>query len=318
MENTQLRDVCRQVLENYQRCGLRRFAAQSVEELPPAVLEQLAALPGRQQVPAAPAAATSQHAGLAARPQTVHPAASRPQSRSDSTAADTSAADTSATSNVGATVPPPPATVALPPEGLGNQPWSLPLLDVTQRQQRFQSLAKEVCDCRKCGEIVAYRQQTVFGDGPLQPTICFLGEAPGADEDRQGKPFVGAAGQLLTKIIAAMKLRREEVYILNALKCRPPQNRTPMPEEIDNCRGFVETQLDTLQPQYIVCLGAVAVRSILHTHQPIGRLRGRFHHYRGARVLVTYHPSYLLRNQSAKKLVWADMQMLMKELPPSE
>jgi DNA polymerase len=141
-----------------------------------------------------------------------------------------------------------------------------------------------------------------------------MGEAPGADEDRVGKPFVGRAGQLLTKIISAMRLERSDVYILNALKCRPPQNRTPVPDEIDSCRHFVETQLNILQPAFIVCLGAVAVRSLLHSNLPIGRLRGQFHAYRGARVVVTYHPSYLLRNESAKKLVWQDMQMLMREM----
>jgi uracil-DNA glycosylase family 4 len=193
--------------------------------------------------------------------------------------------------------------------------WVLPILPNEQRRQRFDTLAEQVRDCRRCSAIVGYRQQTVFGDGNLHPTVCFMGEAPGADEDRTGLPFVGKAGQLLTKIINAMKLRREDVYILNALKCRPPQNRTPINEEIDYCRHFVESQLDILQPQFIVCLGAVAVRSILRQDGSIGRLRGKFHHYRGARVVVTYHPSYLLRNESAKKLVWEDMKMLMAELP---
>ncbi|RMF42569.1 MAG: uracil-DNA glycosylase, partial [Planctomycetota bacterium] len=192
--------------------------------------------------------------------------------------------------------------------------WTLPVLPLDQRQQRFDALDAEVRACRRCEEIVHFRRQTVFGEGTLQPTVCFMGEAPGADEDRLGRPFVGRAGQLLDKIIIAMKLRREEVYILNALKCRPPQNRTPDPQEIDNCRPFVETQLEVLQPKFIVCLGAVAARSLLRTTSPIGRLRGRFHPYKGARVVVTYHPSYLLRNENAKRLVWEDMKMLMREL----
>ena len=192
--------------------------------------------------------------------------------------------------------------------------WSLPALSEVERQSRFEVLDGEVKACRKCADIVCFRQQTVFGTGPLQPTICFMGEAPGADEDRTGQPCVGSAGQLLTKIIEAMQLKRDEVYILNALKCRPPQNRTPVPEEIEHCQPFVESQLEILQPKYIVCLGAVAVRSLLGLSLPVGSLRGRFHQYRQARVVVTYHPSYLLRNESAKKLVWQDMQMLMQEL----
>ncbi|MCA9193398.1 MAG: uracil-DNA glycosylase [Planctomycetales bacterium] len=192
--------------------------------------------------------------------------------------------------------------------------WTLPVLGDVQRQERFVGLKQEIQNCRACSHIVPYRQQIVFGEGPLAPTVCFMGEAPGADEDRTGRPFVGKAGQLLTKIIEAMKLKRDEVFILNALKCRPPQNRTPVQEEIDHCHHFVATQLNVLQPKYIVCLGAVAVRSLLGGSQSIGQLRGRFYDYGGAKVLVTYHPSYLLRNESAKKLVWADMQILMREL----
>lgn len=190
----------------------------------------------------------------------------------------------------------------------------MPLLEPAARQVQLDQIKTEVQACRRCADIVCFRRQTVFGTGPLQPTVVFMGEAPGADEDQQGVPFVGRAGQLLTKIIQAMQLKREEVFILNALKCRPPQNRTPSPEEIEACRPFVISQLDVLQPKYIVCLGAVAVRSLLGLTQSVGGLRGRFHQYRQAQVVVTYHPSYLLRNESAKKLVWQDMQMLMREL----
>ncbi len=129
-----------------------------------------------------------------------------------------------------------------------------------------------------------------------------------------GIPFVGRAGQLLDKIIVASKLKREDVYILNSLRCRPPGNRTPTDAEIEACRPFFEKQLAIVQPDYIVCLGSVAVRAILKTTETVGRLRGRFHSYRKAKVLVTYHPAYLLRNESAKKLTWEDMQILMKEL----
>ncbi|MEY4565531.1 MAG: hypothetical protein RLY14_501 [Planctomycetota bacterium] len=200
--------------------------------------------------------------------------------------------------------------------------WKLPVLDLTERESRFEKMKKQVAACKKCPELVAYRTRTVFGDGCLNPKVCFFGEAPGADEDKQGIPFVGRAGQLLDKIIEASQLRRpEDVYILNSLRCRPPNNRTPAPEEVENCRPFFETQLEVLQPKYIVCLGAVAVRAILQTNVSIGSLRGKFHNYRGARVLVTYHPAYLLRNPDAKKLVWEDMQVLMKDMgikPPKK
>jgi len=165
-----------------------------------------------------------------------------------------------------------------------------------------------------CPELVCSRKQTVFGSGNIKPRIVFFGEAPGADEDRLGEPIVGAAGQLLNKILIASKMKREEVYILNSLKCRPPANRTPTDTEIENCRPFFESQLELLRPEFIVCLGAIAARSVLKTTEPVGRLRGRFHRFRGAQVLVTYHPTYLLRNEDAKRLTWTDMQLLMKAM----
>jgi DNA polymerase len=144
--------------------------------------------------------------------------------------------------------------------------------------------------------------------------VCFLGEAPGADEDRQGEPFVGRAGQLLTKMIEACTLKREDVYILNVLKCRPPDNRTPEPDEIENCRPFFERQLELLQPEFICCLGAVAARGLLQTNTPVGKLRGRLHSYKSAKVIVTYHPAYLLRSPDQKRAAWEDLQLLMREM----
>jgi uracil-DNA glycosylase len=192
--------------------------------------------------------------------------------------------------------------------------WGSADLADNQRLGVFEKLRSEIRECRRCTNICDRRNQTVFGVGPIRPTVCFMGEAPGADEDSQGEPFVGRAGQLLTKIISAMQLKREEVFILNALKCRPPGNRTPSDEEILNCQPYLEAQLEVLQPGFIVCLGSVAARSLLKINTPVGQLRGRFYQYRQARVLVTYHPSYLLRNEAAKKLVWQDMQLLMLEL----
>ena len=175
-------------------------------------------------------------------------------------------------------------------------------------------IAKEVAACRLCDELCDSRTQTVFGVGDPRARLCFLGEAPGADEDRQGEPFVGRAGQLLTKIIEACTLKRSDVYILNVLKCRPPGNRAPLPQEAANCRAFLDRQLALIQPEFLCCLGAVAAQTLLETDTPIGRLRGKFHNYRGIQVVCTYHPAYLLRNPAAKKDCWEDMKLLMREM----
>ena len=175
-------------------------------------------------------------------------------------------------------------------------------------------LKQEVCVCTACEELASQRTQTVFGVGNPNAQICFMGEAPGADEDRLGEPFVGRAGQLLTKIIEACGMQREDVYILNVLKCRPPGNRNPTPEESRNCRGFLTRQLELIDPEYICCLGAVAAQNFLETDTPIGRLRGKVHEHAGRRVICTYHPAYLLRNPSAKKATWDDMKLLMRQV----
>ncbi len=185
---------------------------------------------------------------------------------------------------------------------------------LAKRRKALEVLREEVAACTMCDELASSRTQTVFGVGNPQARLCFFGEAPGADEDRQGEPFVGRAGQLLTKIIEACTLRREDVYILNVLKCRPPGNRNPSSEEAANCRRYFERQLEIIQPEFICCLGSIAATTLLETTQSIGRLRGRFHGWRGIKVLATYHPAYLLRNPPAKRQVWDDMKMLMKEM----
>lgn len=189
-----------------------------------------------------------------------------------------------------------------------------PSLPASDRVANLAALRQEVRTCTRCTELACTRTQTVFGVGNIEPRLCFFGEAPGADEDKQGEPFVGAAGQLLNRIMAASGLAREEVYILNVLKCRPPGNRTPEPPEVDNCRRFFERQFEILKPEFICCLGAVAAQALLQTKASIGKLRKTFHDYRGAKVLATYHPAYLLRNPAAKKDVWEDMQLLIKEM----
>jgi DNA polymerase len=182
------------------------------------------------------------------------------------------------------------------------------------RAPTLEVLQQEVARCTRCGELARTRTQTVFGVGNPQARLCFLGEAPGADEDRLGEPFVGRAGQLLNKILEACHLQREDVYILNVLKCRPPGNRSPAPDEAENCRGYLDRQLELIQPEFICCLGAVAAQNLLGTAESIGRLRGKVLEYRGIRVVCTYHPAYLLRNPSAKKQTWDDIKLLMREM----
>jgi uracil-DNA glycosylase len=175
-------------------------------------------------------------------------------------------------------------------------------------------LRQQVAGCTRCGELASTRTQTVFGVGNPNARLCFLGEAPGADEDRLGEPFVGRAGQLLTKIIEACKMTRDDVYILNMIKCRPPGNRNPLPAELGNCREYLERQFDLIQPEFICCLGAVAAQNLLKTTVSIGKLRGKLHQYRDAKVVCTYHPAFLLRSPSFKKETWEDMKFLMREM----
>jgi uracil-DNA glycosylase family 4 len=166
--------------------------------------------------------------------------------------------------------------------------------------------------CQRC-RLARARTKIVFGDGHPQAKLVFVGEGPGFEEDQQGKPFVGAAGQLLNRIIEAINLTRSQVYICNIVKCRPPGNRNPEPAEINCCFPFLERQIAAIKPDFICALGTIAAQTLLRTTTPISRLRGRFHEYRGIRVLPTYHPAYLLRNPEKKRDVWEDMKMLMKE-----
>jgi DNA polymerase len=189
-----------------------------------------------------------------------------------------------------------------------------PVIPAAERPMLLDLIRTEVQGCTCCSDLVACRSRTVFGVGDANAKLMFIGEAPGADEDRQGEPFVGRAGQLLTRIIEACMLRRDDVYIANVLKCRPPGNRTPLPNEVLNCRGYLERQIAIIRPEMICCVGVVAAQTILGTTAPIGRLRGKFHNYKGIPVVCTYHPAYLLRNPDAKRFVWDDMKMLMKRM----
>lgn len=185
--------------------------------------------------------------------------------------------------------------------------------DPASAQHQLDLLAREVAECRRCAELALERTQTVFGTGNPQARLVFIGEAPGAEEDKQGIPFVGRAGQLLTDIITkGMGLERKDVYICNILRCRPPGNRNPLPDEASRCREFLDRTLEIVAPEFLCCLGAVAAQNLLATDTTIGKLRGKVQHYQGIPVVCTYHPAYLLRNPSAKKETWKDIQFLMK------
>jgi DNA polymerase len=177
----------------------------------------------------------------------------------------------------------------------------------------LETVRADLGDCRRC-PLGGLRRRLVFGEGNARADLVFVGEAPGADEDEQGRPFVGRAGQLLTKIIEAMGLKREEVYICNILKCRPPGNRNPLPDEIAACEPFLIRQLEAIRPRVICALGSFAAHALLKSEAPISVLRGRFHRYQGIPLMPTYHPAYLLRNPGAKKQVWEDVQSIMKVL----
>jgi len=189
-----------------------------------------------------------------------------------------------------------------------------PLTTPEEKSNALCRLTEVVGDCKRCTELADTRTHTVFGVGDPNARIMFIGEAPGADEDKQGEPFVGRAGKLLNKIIEACEIKREEIYICNILRCRPPGNRNPQPQETANCREFLDAQIRVVNPDYIVCWGTVAAQNLLNEKRTIGKLRHVFHQYNDTKVLCTYHPSYLLRNPSAKKDVWDDMKILMKDL----
>ena len=194
-----------------------------------------------------------------------------------------------------------------------NEPLVRPPAFTGGDEHDLEAVRTELGDCRRC-PLGDRRQHLVFGEGNPSAELVFVGEAPGADEDAQGRPFVGRAGQLLTKIIAAMGLKREEVYICNILKCRPPGNRNPLPDEIAACEPFLIRQLGVIRPRVICAMGSIAAHALLKSEAPISVLRGRFHSYQGVPLMPTYHPAYLLRNPGAKKQVWEDVQGIMKRL----
>jgi len=270
---------------------IRQAVLQQLESLQAAGLSQLP----RAEPPAAGSAVQNPAAHAASKPHAERPQPPETELRSPA--------------------PPPvssPVTTNMPPKSIAS--ISSDAEPIVSPAATLELLQQEVAGCTLCEELASTRTQTVFGVGDPKARLCFLGEAPGADEDRTGEPFVGRAGKLLDKIIEACTLKREEVYILNNLKCRPPGNRNPTPTESLNCSRYLIRQLELIQPEFICCLGAIAAQNLLATQTPIGRLRGQIHDYRGIKVVCTYHPAYLLRNPSAKKDAWDDMKMLMAEL----
>jgi uracil-DNA glycosylase family 4 len=248
-------------------------------------------------------------AALAA-PPAEPPRKERPAARTD--VAPRAAAPASGSSAV-RNAPPPIATAPIivpPPVRLS----VMAPLEPDEKQRRLDVLAQTVKACTRCA-LHAGRIQTVFARGTGTSGLCFVGEGPGADEDEQGFPFVGKAGQLLDKMIGAMGFSRDEVYVCNIVKCRPPNNRKPEPEEMAACMPYLEEQLATLQPQVIVALGATAVQGIFGTSEGITRLRGRWKLYKGeVPVMPTFHPAFLLRTPAAKKEVWDDLQAVLRQM----
>ncbi len=187
--------------------------------------------------------------------------------------------------------------------------------------QGLLAIREDIGDCTRCRLSKQGRKQIVFGVGNPRAELMFIGEAPGADEDIQGEPFVGRAGQLLNNMIKAMGLRREDIYIANIIKCRPPGNRTPERDECETCSPFLMRQIATIKPKVLVALGAVAAKTLLAINAPMSELRGHWYDFRGTKLAVTYHPAFLLRDPRQKKEAWKDLQMVMKELglkPPAK
>jgi uracil-DNA glycosylase len=269
-------------LRFYRDLGLTEFYRRPVD---PALLSGLDEV--QQGIPASPQTASEESSGVLGEPiQSATPQTNLSQQENDSI---------------------PPRKIVTPPPAIAA---AVPAAD---RAHALQMIREEIGDCTRCA-LHKGRNKLVFGDGSPGARLMFVGEGPGADEDAQGVPFVGRAGQLLNNMIGAMGLKREDVYIANVVKCRPPGNRTPEPEEANTCTPFLFRQIDVVRPEVLVALGATAATYLLGQRQPLAGLRGRVHSVRGTRLIVTYHPAYLLRDPRQKKEAWADLQIAMKEL----
>jgi uracil-DNA glycosylase len=208
-----------------------------------------------------------------------------------------------------------PESTSTPLRDILSPPTGPSLFEVVDKvkDDTLLKIREDIGDCTRC-KLHKGRHKIVFGDGNPKAELVFIGEGPGADEDMQGLPFVGRAGKLLTQMIEAMGLQRKDVYICNVVKCRPPENRAPEPDEVTTCSPYLLRQIDVIQPKVIVCLGAVAAKTLLETTRGISQFRGEWLQWRGRRLMATYHPAYLLRNPNAKGEVWKDLQKVMAEL----
>jgi uracil-DNA glycosylase len=192
-------------------------------------------------------------------------------------------------------------------------PAAAPAAEAGGQKLSLEVIRAEIGDCTRC-KLHPTRKNIVFGVGNPHANLMFIGEAPGYDEDQQGEPFVGKAGQLLTKMIIAMGLAREDVYIANILKCRPPQNRNPEPDEIEQCEPFLRKQIDAIAPRILVALGKFAAQTLLRSNASISSLRGHWHSYQGIQLMPTFHPAFLLRSPDKKREAWSDLQLVMGEM----
>mgnify|MGYP001091694162 CR=1 FL=1 len=290
-----------------ERARLVRQVRARLESLARAGVATLPKSPERPPVPRpAPAIVESAPGPIAAPPMTPPPV-ERPRP-----------APTPPTPPQAPTPPPAPKPAARPvaaPSLFGSNEFKSPFVEPADRPAALEVLRAEVAACVKCANLAATRTQTVFADGSATARLMFIGEAPGADEDRRGVPFVGKAGQLLTDMITkGMGLRREDVFIANILKCRPPENRDPTPQESSNCFGYLERQIEIVRPEFICLLGRISASTLLNTALSMSRLRGRWHRVYGIPTIATYHPAYLLRTPTAKKDAWEDLQMLMRAM----
>lgn len=205
-------------------------------------------------------------------------------------------------------IPAPSQSSSVPPASGAATSTSAPII------WTLTSIREDIGDCTRCKLATLGRKQVVFGVGNPNADLMFVGEAPGADEDVQGVPFVGRAGQLLTKMIEAMGFGRDDVYIANVVKCRPPENRNPEPDEIENCEPFLFRQIETVKPKVIIALGAFAAKTLLRSAEPISKLRGQVYDYHGAQLIPTFHPSFLLRSPGQKKYAWDDLKKALSIL----
>ncbi len=289
----------------YRDLGLTEFYRRPVD---PALLAQLAATEPNSAI-------ADQNAGD---PEPIHP----PSLVSGTAAAPNNMRASHSGSDMGEgnAYAQPDQEQAIPPrKSITAPPAISDLIAPAARAVALQIIRDEIGECTRCA-LPPGRHTLVFGDGSPTARLMFVGEGPGADEDAQGIPFVGKAGQLLNNMISAMGLKREEVYIANVVKCRPPANRTPEPDEANTCSPFLFRQIDVVRPEVLVALGATAATYLLGQRQPLAGLRGRVHAFRGTKLIVTYHPAFLLRDPRQKKEAWADLQIAMRELglnPPS-